>query len=509
MTKINLEIHDDVIKTINKIKAVNDSGVELYIPEGSILFDNILNLKLIDQQAETLGKSVQFSTEDEAGNSLISSLEGRSESIFQPGEILEETTNTKLERTRKIQMTLPQINFKLPRINFSGKPFLLFLAVPIILIAIVYLLIGTKTPKALAKIILYSDPWTRSITVKVKLNTETNQDGSILRGNAVETTMQSNGEADTTGEKLIGEKAKGDVVIYNKSSDEITLKKGTELLYEESDKSYKFVLDGEVEIPASHQQSSDPGSPIIPGEKATQVTAQDIGSGYNIDKDKSLEISKYKKSVLEAKSKDDFEGGKADKVKIVNETDRTNLSKKLLEQNTSGIEIALKSKLTSPNKLIPGAHTISVTKESFSHKVGDEAEKITLEQVVTISGLSYSDTDLNTLINKVIDKMAPEGYSLSKKDWSVKVEPLGNSTSSVLSSTEADMQITIKTSVIPNVDKEEIRKSISGKSLKEAEKILGSIKNVREYSLKVSPAIPLFKKVPKDLNRIELVIENE
>jgi len=509
MIKIELQIHDDVIKTINKIRGVNDSGIELFIPEGSVLFDNILNLKLIDQQAETMGKSIQFSTDDETGNTLISNLEGNSEALFRSDDQNEEALDTEIKEKKGVRFVIPKFKFKFPKFNIPGKSKLLFLLIPLIIIIVVYLIIGMRAPKATAKIVLFSDPLTRSITIKVKLGSQTNQDTNLLRGSSVETIIQSNDEALTTGEVLVGEKAKGKVTIYNKTTNEVTLKKGYELQYSNNDVDYKFLLDSEVLIPSSHQESSDPGSPIIPGEKEASVTAQDIGSSYNIDSGKSLSVSKYKKSELEAKSKADFEGGKADKVKVATEADLTALSKKLLDQSTLGAEISLKSKLLSPNKLIPGAIQVTVVTNSFNHKVGDKTDKITLDQTVSIKGLTYSETDLNSLLSKLIDKLIPQGYTLSKKDWSVKIEALGNSTNSILSFTETDLQATLKTSVIPSIDKGAVKKSIAGKSSGEAEKILGSIKNVKNYELNISPAIPLFKRVPKDVNRIELVIENE
>jgi len=509
MTKIELQIHDDVIKTINKIKSVNDSGIEIFIPEGSILFDNILNLKLVDQQAEAMGKSIQFSTDDETGNILISNLEGNSEALFRSDEQSEEASDTEIRERKGVRFVVPKFKFRFPKFSIPGKSKFVFLLIPLIIIIMIYLVIGTRAPRAMTKIVLFSDPLTRSITIKVKLGSQTNQDTNLLKGSSVETTVQSNGEALTTGEILVGEKAKGKVTIYNKTSDEITLKKGYELQYSNNDIDYKFLLDSEVSIPSSHQESSDPGSPIIPGEKETSVTARDIGSSYNIDSGKTLSVSKYKKSELEAKSKEDFEGGKADKVKVVTEADLTALSKKLLDQSTLGAEVSLKSKLMSPNKLIPGAVQIIITKNSFSHKAGDKTDKITLDQTLSIKGLTYSETDLNGLLGKLIDKLVPQGYTLSKKDWSVKIEVLENSTNSILSFTEADLQATLKTSVIPSVDKEAVKKSIAGKSSGEAEKILGSIKNVKNYELNISPAMPLFKRVPKDINRIELIIENE
>jgi hypothetical protein len=86
---------------------------------------------------------------------------------------------------------------------------------------------------------------------------------------------------------------------------------------------------------------------------------------------------------------------------------------------------------------------------------------------------------------------------------------LGNSTNSVLSSTEADLQVTLKTSVVPIIDKVKIVESMAGKTKSEAQKILGSVKDVKNYEFKVVPNVPLFNKVPKDTGRIELTIENE
>jgi len=75
MTKLELEVHDDALSAINKIKNLNDSGIELIIPEGSILFDNIISLKLISQAADKNQKVIQFTTTDEIGASLIAMLE--------------------------------------------------------------------------------------------------------------------------------------------------------------------------------------------------------------------------------------------------------------------------------------------------------------------------------------------------------------------------------------------------------------------------------------------------
>ena len=173
------------------------------------------------------------------------------------------------------------------------------------------------------------------------------------------------------------------------------------------------------------------------------------------------------------------------------------------------MEISLKSKLTSPNKLVAGATSSLINKEAYSGKAGDQADKLTLTQTITVTGLTYSEMDLNNLLNKISESLAPQNFALSKKDWSLKVDVLGNSTSSTLSTSEADLQVTLKTSVVPVVDKDQIKKSLSGKPYKEALKLLGGITNVSNYELSISPGLPFFKNVPKDPAKIELTIENE
>jgi hypothetical protein len=504
MTRIELEIHDDVISTINKIKSINDPGIELIIPEGSVLFDNILNLKLIDTYMDRNGKSVQFSSNDEKGNSLIAMLEGKAETVFSPEEMPKEE---KVVPTQKRNI-LPKLSLALPKIKIPFKP---LVVIPVILLALLALLLGlSRTQKAVAKIVLNNLTLTRSITLKVKAGAETNVSSSLLKGVTAETTLTGDLEAPTTGSILEGDKAEGKVTLYNKTDTEVVLKKGTVLTYSNNDKDYRFVLDSEITIPASHEQdSSSPGSPIIPGEKDGNVTADSIGKDYNLSKGKSLEVAKYKTSSLEAESKESFSGGKSETVKAVSQGDIDTLSKNLLEQAKGQAEMALKSSLPVGNKLIPGSFKLTVKQEVLSNKLGEKTDKLKLTQEVQVSGLAYSQKELDTLLGETIHKLVPEGYVLSKNDWTTTIETLGNSISSVLSNVEADLQVTLKTSMIPQVDKEGIKKALAGKTAAEALKYLGSIKNIKNYELKITPALPFFRKVPQNLDKIDLTVENE
>ena len=75
MEKITIDINDDVMDTLKKIRELGVSNLIVEVPKNSVLFENALNLKLIRKELEKSGKSVEFETEDEVGKNLIELLD--------------------------------------------------------------------------------------------------------------------------------------------------------------------------------------------------------------------------------------------------------------------------------------------------------------------------------------------------------------------------------------------------------------------------------------------------
>ena len=223
MTKLELEVHDDALSTINKIKHLNDSGIELIIPEGSILFDNIISLKLISRAAEKNQKIIQFTTNDETGASLVNMLEepsGQSGQDYQPREVEQATLYVpKKSHFGFKKPAIPHIKF--PKFK-SGA------ALPVIILAILFgtVFILSKKPVAYAKVVLNSLPLTRSTAIKVKSGGTSDAVKMELKGQTLDTNVEITDEVPTTGEKLVGKKADGEAIIYNKTVEEIKLEKG-------------------------------------------------------------------------------------------------------------------------------------------------------------------------------------------------------------------------------------------------------------------------------------------
>lgn len=506
MIRLQLEQTDSVIEAINKIKGLSDLNIELIIPKGSILFENSLNLKLIQHETDKMEKSVEFYTEDEIGNNLLMSLNGKSNDSFVQSNFEEEVPKTQGVK-RKIH--LPRINFskfniKIPSFIKARKG-ILFVGLLVLMFVVSFIVYGLTAPKVTAKISVHSQSLTRSVTIKVKSGVTTDVNTKILKGSVLSSTVDITKEIDTTGTKIIGEKASGKVTVYNYTSDSVTLDKNTKMTYEGKSTDLVYYLKESVTIPAS--STPDPGNPKVPGETSGGITASEIGESYNISDGKTLVIKSYSKDSVVGKTKNDIAGGKSQTVKVVAAEDRTSLSKTALTDATTKATDDIKNKLAANQKLVTGSVQTKITKETFNKNVGDQVDKLSLTQSVSADGLIYFDGELNKFLDEYVKDRVPENFVLSSQSRDVAVEVLGNSTNSVLTSTEADLQITLKTFVVPDIKEEEIKKELIGKTPSGAEKVLGSIKNVNSYEFKLSPSIPFFGKVPKDLNRIELTIE--
>ena len=505
MIKIQLQQTDNLLSVINKIKETADLNIELEIPEESLLLENILNLRLIQQQADKIEKSVTFTTNDEYGNVLIDILSGKDI------ELIPEEFADSAEYFNKKGFSLPKIknpfgNFKLPGFFKVKKGVVL---IPLVIASVLgaFIYYGNTAPKAKVVITVGAQPYTRSITIKVKSDGQTSTENMILKGSVLTTSVQETSEIDTTGVKTVGEKAEGEITLYNKTSSKIELEKGDTVKYTGKSEDLPYTLKDDVEIPESTPQDPlDPASPMNPGEAKVKIVAKDIGSGYNLDEGKSFEIEDYEKSELAGKNKEKISGGSSKEVKTVTQADMDKLSNQLKEISIKKAEESIRGKLGTSQKLIEGSVKISVSSENFSAKVDEEKEKLSLTQGATGEALVYNENELNKFIDGYFKNVIPEGHYMPDKDKKITVNILGQSASSVLNSTEADIQVTLSSIIIPDIKEDDVKENLKGKTNEESKQYIDSLKNIESYEFNISPVVPFFSKVPRDTKRIDVTL---
>ncbi|MEZ6255634.1 MAG: hypothetical protein R3B92_02570 [Patescibacteria group bacterium] len=342
--KVVLEMHDDVVDALEKIRMTDGPSLYVEVPEGSVLFDNILNLKLLQRESDAIGKDLRFHTEDPVGRKFITQIQKPdpvaegfvTKELYEGSSSNMPTVEARLPNRSSNKSKLPKLSipaFKLPNLallKVSGGvlKWLVLGVLTLLILGIVGYYTVWSVPKAHITIKVESRPLPKSVTIRVENSSTTNSENKILAGSQLNTTVTESSKANTTGTKEVGEKATGSVKLYNRTNAIIEVEKGTILTFK--DKRLDYVLKSTVEVPAQKlADPTDPASVSVPGEKEVSVEAKSFGSSYNIDEGETLELDDYKRSELAAVSFDKFEGGSTNTVKVVTQEDLDNLSKVL------------------------------------------------------------------------------------------------------------------------------------------------------------------------------------
>ncbi|MFC1622245.1 hypothetical protein ACFL13_02625, partial [Patescibacteria group bacterium] len=484
MTKVTVEIHDNIINVINKLKNINDTGIELEIPQGALIFENVLNLKLLRKHLDEQGKVLHFVTSDEVGQSLINNID-ESLAAVATGPTEEEVIVPKPKSKPK----LPR--FGLPKIKVGVTPIIL-VGVALLIFGFVGIKIVSGLPQAEVKVVVNSQPLTKSVEIKVKSGNDLQTGNKILAGKTVEATLTQSVAKETTGTKIIGEKAKGKAIVYNKTDEEKEFKDGTLLTYEEDDEEYNYVLLDDITVPARTYEPTDPLDPSLGGtytngSAEVEVEAETIGKKYNLDKGEGLEVEDKDNNDFSAKVSEDIDGGKEEEVKVIAQEDLDELGTTIASKIEEDSLDKLGDGVEKGYKLIAGSESIIINNSEFSGEIGDEKEDVELTQTATARGLTYNVEQLDRIMDELVKDFIPEGFILSDKERIINVEILGNTAQTFLNSYEADIQVTLKTFVVPDISEDNLKEELKGKSVSEAQKILGAVRNVKNYEFSLSP----------------------
>lgn len=262
----------------------------------------------------------------------------------------------------------------------------------------------------------------------------------------------------TTGIGLVGDKAKGKVIIYNKTLESVQLKEGTIL----SSNDIEFLLDQAVEIPAAEEKDGG----LNYGKAETTMTANDIGSEANFNKDTKFRVDEYFDDKFSATALDNFSGGSSREVRVVAEVDTNRLLQtlkdKLIQEAGKELEQASKDGVY----LVPTGKT-KVIKSDFSAQLGGETESLSLDLTLEIEAVKYSSADLKELASSILEKDLPQGY-LFKDQPSL----MSDKAQTASDSSRIKLSAEISTKAVADLNVDELKKEVLGKDWLEAEKIL-------------------------------------
>ncbi|MDO5561537.1 MAG: hypothetical protein Q4G02_02065 [bacterium] len=354
-------------------------------------------------------------------------------------------------------------------------------------------LLVTLTPKTsvLAK--------TLEVTIDPKA-TASNYDELILPGNVITKEIKTTFPFKATGLREIGNAASGEIEISNKTTQEITFKKGSEV----NANDYVYTLDNDVNVSAATVTSTSDGENKVFGKNKVKVTGKTPGSKGNLGQDVSLQVGNYNKNDVEAKVSTAFAGGTDETEVIFSEEDK---AKALKDGKAELVSAGVADIGTQEDGryLVVQTDKLKVTKTTFDTKIGEKASEVTLELIATVPVITYELTELTPLAQAALAKELSVGYELVGEQPDVLSAIDEEKTAADGSKIYLDVNLSQTTAATLGLDT--IRNEILGKKLLQAENYLKGLESVKSYTFTWSNALypKIYKKIPKKADKVEVV----
>lgn len=383
--------------------------------------------------------------------------------------------------------------FRIPTLGLGGAGVLGVVVAGLVLAILVGGLAYWYLPKA--QVTIFVTPKKLEKTLKLTVDPKEqviNQAKKIVPGTTREASVQGEKTTSTTGERTVGDRARGQVTILHVGASAI-LKAGTALL---GPNSLKFTLDNDTTVASGSSLSK-------PSKTQSLVTAANIGSEHNLASGSEFAIGNFSKNDFVATNDNALSGGTSRSVSAVAEEDRANLEKELTaELLARGLE-SLKKSLPDNEVLIAESATLRPADKTFSHKAGDETQTLKLSLSGKIAAIVVPRDAVDSLIMADLEKDVPTGFALrldqvqvSYSLVPVKAEPKKTTKTPalpepvVVSGKALDLNAQIVANLLPKINPEETARAITGKYPDVAREYLATIPGFTRAKISLNIGLP-------------------
>lgn len=464
--EIEPEEKQTIYKIFQKIKEASDKEVYLNFKNQTARFFLSTDISFLVSLAESIGKSLIINSNYQAPH-------------------LDKDTTPLTTPDKQIHKSLIKNKMSLAlALKIIGVVFATFTTF-LGLFAIWYFI-----PKAEVSLTLNSESLVKSVEITIDPKaTGVDTVSKIIPGSNLSVTRTERKALETTGETVVGEKARGKITFINKTDKDKEISSGTVLTLD-SDSKLKYTLMEDVKIPKRVDVTP---TTIEAGKVEGKIEALEFGDKYNQGKDKMFTIENENKSnYLAQNDKEELKGGESSKVKAVAREDVEKISEELEVTIKKSLEDDLKNKLVEGQDIAKGSITIAIVEQIFDKKIGESGENLTLEETAKAETIAFSKSHLKEVLASSIKEAVPEKYLSFETDPEIEIgEALAQKTITTESgSKKLIIQVKVKSYIVPKVDTANLTKMITGQRILEAEKIIEQISGVSSYEILVTPQMP-------------------
>ncbi len=496
MKEIRVDEAQKLSDILEILKSEGEDEIEITNPNAPV-FQAGLNREVLITAADSLGKKLKF--RETAAAQVEKTPEVKENLGFVEGkDVAEEKPPEQAVAVEKKKTPF----IKIPKIK---GPKWLYAVVVVLLIAVLGAIsLLAFLPKAtvdLQTTTQFKEAQLAIVASSTAQSADVNK--AVVPLKQVEVTEEDSIEESTTGTKETGTPAKGKVSIINHDVTDgfhdgsKTFFAGT-VLVPISGGSTQFTLDQAATVLASPAACTDNCEQV-----SADVTAKVIGEAGNLPADTVFKIGDASVSIVSAKILTNFSGGTSKQIKIVSASDQKKASDDLLKKLSDKAIRDLKSK--NPGIIIPdGAIENQILQQTYSSKVGDEAQSFKLTMQVKFVAKVVSEDDLKKVLGKAVLENSTSDFKLDDKNTVV--------TSQLVEKNGNDLKLLgkIKASLSPNLDEDAIKGKIAGKKFSEVEGYLKSLNSVSGFEIKIEPSIFTFlQRLPYFKDKIKIQISQK
>ncbi|MBU1110814.1 hypothetical protein KKB83_04305 [Patescibacteria group bacterium] len=498
MIELTFSPQDNLALILDRLQREETNELKLILEPGNEALQSPANRKLISRMAEQWGKKV-FIESTSAKDTTREDTEEPSADKKAGAGTSTGTGHTPLEKTKRIRK---KRKFQLS----PPKAFLLLAGFFITFLLAAAIFVYFYLPRATVTLYVPESELSRQENLIVNPQIQILDIAQrAVPGQTLTAENEVSQQADATGIKVTGEKASGTVTIVNKTTATISLNKGTVLTGLEQNANLQFVLQEIAEVPPEALSTLDFGVQHLWGTlEGISILAADIGESHNLSLGTVFSVENYDTDKeLYAISESALSGGSTTEITIVSAADREQAQSELAAQLNATNKDNIEGQLTAGQELLSETIKNQIVSTSFSHEIGSEAEKFTATVKVQSTATIFDHAQIKELLSTVLQESIPEGFELSSEETTVATEAV-----SVSEDGQIALMGTIKATVIPQIDSEELRNSLKGVKPSEAENTLKRLTKISGYQIDLWPRLPSFlRTLPHRSARIEFKIE--
>lgn len=542
---IYIDVEDDITAITGKIKASKEKIVALVPPKRTGALQSVVNLRILQRAAKSSEKHIVLITNDQKLIPLAASakvpvaknlqskpeipeiaalkvdddddiIDGAALSVGDHADSARKSKNKSTDRSvdeiaagekRAAKSNSPAKrsdnsskksaknngeNKKVPSFTKFRKRLLLILLAVVLLIGFLVWAIW-YAPKATVQITAKTSSQHIQTSATIAADAKTSAIDSTIKSVRAEEPQAAEVEFQATGEETSGEKAKGTVTLSNCASrSSIKLAVGTAVSYG----SYNFLTTKAVTVPGG-SSSSEWGSCNQPGTVSVAVTAQSIGTEYNVESGTDFDVAGGKG--LTATNKTAFSGGSKRTFKIVTQADVQAASEQIAAKGTDEVKAKLLEKLGKNVTAIDSSLRAGEANVVSAPEVGKEAPngtaKLTSSVTYVMDGVAKSD--LEAFITQATEQKIAKENSQRVYETGAKEASL---TDFAATETGGTLNLEATAQVGPQVKDADIKKRVAGKKFGDIQSDLKTIQGIDDVEVKLSPF--WVSKVPEDAEKI-------